>query len=47
MDDPYGDPMGGMGGGPDGEAPAPEEPRHRYRVRRAAPRRDPNLYDYE
>jgi hypothetical protein len=45
--DPYG---GGMGMDPDmpgakGEAD-PKEPRHRFRVRRAAPRRDPKLYDY-
>jgi hypothetical protein len=46
-DDPYGEGMGGMGGGPDGAAPDPKEPRHRFRVRRAAPRRDPKLYDYE
>jgi hypothetical protein len=47
-----GDPMGGgMGLDPDmppqkGEKD-PKEPRHRFRVRRAAPRRDPQLYDYE
>lgn len=42
MDDPYGDgPPGG------GEPPAdPKEPRHRFRARRVAPRRDPKLYDY-
>lgn len=48
-DDPYGDPMG-MGGGPGGEPGAtadPKEPRHRFKVRRTAPRRDPKLYDYE
>lgn len=44
--DPYGDPMG-MGGGPGGEAPDPKEPRHRFRARLRAPRRDPQLYDYE
>src|SRR3954469_9039819 len=42
--DPYGDEMG-MGPGPDGPAADPKEPRHRFRVRRAAPRRDPKLYD--
>jgi hypothetical protein len=43
--DPYGDEMG-MGG----EQPAPKdpkEPRHRFRIRRLPPRRDPKLYDYE
>ncbi len=25
----------------------PKEPRHRFRVRRAAPRRDPKMYDFE
>lgn len=45
MDDPYGEMgMGGPGAGP---APDPKEPRHRFRVRRTAPRRDPKLYDYE
>lgn len=45
MDDPYNE---GMGMGPGGEAaPDPKEPRHRFKIRRAAPRRDPNLYDYE
>jgi predicted nucleic acid-binding Zn ribbon protein len=46
MDDPYGE---GMGMGPGGPPPAadPKEPRHRFRVRRPAPRRDPKLYDYE
>ena len=41
-DDPYGE------GPPDG-APAadPKEARHRFRVRRSAPRRDPQLYDYD
>lgn len=48
-DDPYGDDMGmGMGGPGAGGPPAdPKEPRHRFKVRRAAPRRDPKLYDYE
>lgn len=42
-DDPYGDPMGGAG-----DPPAdPQEPRHRFRTRPRAPRRDPQLYDYE
>lgn len=49
MDDPYGEGMGAMGMG--GEGPAADkpvkEPRHRFRIRRSAPRRDPKLYDYE
>jgi hypothetical protein len=45
MDDPYGEGMG-MGPGAGGPPPDPKEPRHRFRVRRAAPRRDPKLYDY-
>ena len=46
--DPYGDEMGmgGMGGEPPA-AGDPKEPKHRFKVRRAAPRRDPKLYDYE
>jgi hypothetical protein len=43
--DPYGDDMGM--GGPPGAEKDPKEPRHRFKVRRAAPRRDPKLYDYE
>ena len=46
--DPYG---GGMGLDPDmpGQKAEkdPKEPRHRFRVHRTAPRRDPKLYDYE
>jgi hypothetical protein len=35
-------------GGPGAEKPSdPKEPRHRFRVRKAAPARDPKLYDYE
>ena len=45
--DPYGDDMGMGPGGAGGAAPDPKEPRHRFRVRRTAPRRDPKLYDYE
>jgi len=45
-EDPYGDEMG-MGPGGPGAAPDPKEPRHRFRIRRQAPRRDPKLYDYE
>jgi hypothetical protein len=42
MDDPYGEGPGS------GEAPVdPKEPKHRFKVRRTAPRRDPKLYDYE
>ena len=40
-EDPYGEP--GPEGGP---APDPKEPRHRFRRRPVAPRRDPKLYDY-
>jgi hypothetical protein len=46
--DPYGGGMGldpGMPGQKTDEDP--KEPRHRFRVRRVAPRRDPKLYDYE
>lgn len=43
--DPYGEGMGGPG--PDGPVADPKEPKHRFRVRRTAPRRDPALYDYE
>jgi len=47
-----GDPMGGGMGLDPGMPPAggpadPKEPRHRFKVRRLAPRRDPQLYDYE
>jgi hypothetical protein len=42
-DDPYGGGMGGEGG----PAPDPKEPKHRFKVRRTAPTRDPKLYDYE
>ena len=46
--DPYG---GGMGLDPDmppmKEGADPKEPRHRFKARRVAPRRDPKLYDYE
>jgi hypothetical protein len=44
-EDPYG--MGGGGEGPGGPQADPKEPKHRFRVRRAAPARDPKLYDYE
>lgn len=44
--DPYGDTGMGMGGPPP-PAADPKEPRHRYKARRPAPRRDPKLYDYE
>ena len=46
MDDPYGDGMGMGGPGAEGPPVDPKEPRHRFRVRRTAPRRDPQLYDY-
>ncbi len=42
--DPYGDPMGTAG---QGTTAAPREGKFRFRVRREAPRRDPQLYDYE
>ncbi len=41
-DDPY-----GQGPGADAKPPAdPKEPRHRFRLRRGPPTRDPQLYDY-
>jgi hypothetical protein len=43
--DPYGE-NPGMGG-PPGEAKEQKEARHRFKVRRLPPRRDPKLYDYE
>jgi hypothetical protein len=44
-DDPYGMGEGGEGAG---GAPAdPKEAKHRFRVRRSSPARDPKLYDYE
>jgi len=45
MDDPYGDPLGGMGGTP--PAADPPESQQRFKARRPAPRRDPQLYDYD
>lgn len=48
--DAPGDPDDPMGGGMGGETPSgaePKEPRHRFRVKRLAPRRDPQLYDYD
>ena len=42
-----GDPYGEGPGGPEPKSTDPKEPRHRFRVRRTAPRRDPQLYDYE
>lgn len=45
MDDPYDDDAAGPGAA--GEPADPKEPKHRFKVRRAAPRRDPKLYDYE
>jgi hypothetical protein len=34
--------------GPPGAMPKdPKEPRHRFKIRRLPPRRDPKLYDYE
>ena len=43
MGDPD-DPLGGPGGE---KSPDPKEKRHRFRVRKPAPARDPKLYDYE
>lgn len=44
--DLYGGPMGM--GGPGGAEPAdPKEPKHRFKIRRPAPTRDPQLYDYD
>ena len=37
------DPMGGPGGDSPNDT---KEPRHRFRIRKAAPARDPKLYDY-
>ena len=42
MPDPYEDGAGGGAPGAD-----PKEPRHRFKARPVAPRRDPKLYDYE
>jgi hypothetical protein len=42
-DDPYGEGMGG----PAAPAADPKEPKHRFKARRSAPRRDPRLYDYD
>ena len=48
MGDPHGDPMGMGGMGGEGGPPAdPKEKRFRYRALTQAPRRDPQLYDYE
>ncbi len=45
MDDPYGE---GMGMGGEGAPPVdPKEPRHVFKAKRPAARRDPHLYDYE
>jgi hypothetical protein len=41
-DDPYGESPGGAGQPP----VDPKEPRHRFRARPTAPRRDPKLYDF-
>lgn len=46
--DPFGGGMGlDPGMPPPVEAKDPKEPRHRFKARRLAPRRDPKLYDYE
>ncbi len=55
MGDAFGDPEGGdpddpYGAGAEGPEKAaadPKEPRHRFRLRRRPPVRDPKLYDYE
>lgn len=47
-EDGFGDDFGmGMGEGSGGAGTEPKERRHRFRVRRRAPRRDPQLYDFE
>ena len=43
QDDPYGE----GGAGDAGPPTDPREPKHRFRVRRPAPTRDPKLYDFE
>jgi hypothetical protein len=45
-DDPCGEGIG-MGPGGAGAGLDPKERRHRFKVRHTAPRRDPQLYDYE
>jgi hypothetical protein len=46
--DPYGGGMGLDPGMPPAREPKdPKEPRHRFKVRKVAPRRDPKLYDFE
>lgn len=44
LDDPYGEPGGGSGAA--ALAKERKEARHRFRVRRVAPTRDPKLHDY-
>jgi hypothetical protein len=46
-EDAEGAPEGMDGPPPAGTAAEPKAGRHRYRVRRTAPRRDPRLHDYE
>jgi hypothetical protein len=46
-EDAEGGPEGMDGPPPAGTAAEPKAGRHRYRVRRTAPRRDPRLHDYE
>lgn len=41
------DPLGESGGMPGAEKPETKEGKFRFRVKRKAARRDPNLYDYE
>ena len=43
LDDPATDPMGGP---PARDGEEKKEPRHRFKARRLAPRRDPKLYDF-
>lgn len=46
--DPFGGGMGADPGMPPAREPAdPKEPRHRFKIQRVAPRRDPKLYDYD
>ncbi len=46
-DDTTGDDPSAAGSGGEQGSPDAKEPRHRFRARRPAPRRDPKLYDYE
>lgn len=45
--DPFGGGLGGNPGDAAGKPQDPKEPRHRFKARSIAPRRDPKLYDYD